>query len=92
VKLTDEKLVKELAVSSWDSQLDARGQKKSPQQMPSGIRAAARDLGIDKNEAHRAQKIAGIKQEARTVADEAGLDTQAARLAIAKEPKSFLTL
>ena len=49
-----------------------------------GINAAVRELGIDRTEAQRAVKIASIPAEAREIADAAGLDTQRARLGIAK--------
>ncbi|GAN55453.1 hypothetical protein [Tanticharoenia sakaeratensis] len=39
-----------------------------------GVRAAVRELGIERNEAQRAVKIAGISEEARAAADEAGRD------------------
>ncbi len=56
-----------------------------------GLRAASRDLGIDRTEAQRAVKIAGITPEAREAADAAGLTTQSARLEIAKaEPEQQL--
>ena len=51
-----------------------------------GVRAAIRDLGIDRTEAQRAVKIAGISNEARQAADDAGLTTQTARLQIANAP------
>ena len=56
---------------------------------PKGVlRAAARDLGIGKDEASRSVRIAGITTEAREAADQAGLNTQAARLEIARaEPE-----
>jgi ParB family chromosome partitioning protein len=56
VRLTEEKL----AGASCADQLDARGQKKSQQQMPSGINAASKELGIDRTEAQRADKISKI--------------------------------
>jgi ParB family chromosome partitioning protein len=51
-----------------------------------GINAAARELGIERKEAQRSIKIASISEEAKMAADEAGLDTQKARLAIASQP------
>jgi ParB-like chromosome segregation protein Spo0J len=52
----------------------------------SGIRAAARELGIDKDDAHRAAKVASIAPEAKEAAREAGLDdTRSALLTVAKE-------
>ena len=49
-----------------------------------GLRAAARELGIDRTEAQRAVKIASIPDDIRRAADEAGLNSQKARLEIAK--------
>jgi hypothetical protein len=50
----------------------------------SGVRAAARELGVGKDEAHRAVKIAGITPEAEEAAREAGLDrNQSALLKVA---------
>jgi ParB-like chromosome segregation protein Spo0J len=50
-----------------------------------GIRAAARELGIDKDEAHRSVKIASLSEDARKAAVEVGLDdNKTALLAAAK--------
>ena len=38
-----------------------------------GVRAAARELGIDKDDAHRALKVAGLSKEAKQTARETGL-------------------
>lgn len=55
-------------------------------QQPGGINAATRELGIDRNEAQRAVKIASMTDEAKAAAKAAGLDdTQSALLEIAKE-------
>ena len=52
-----------------------------------GIRAAARELGIDRNEAQRATKIAGLTSEAKDEARALGLDdNQRALLGAAKAP------
>ena len=40
----------------------------------SGVRAAARELGIESTDAHRAVKVAGLSEEAKEAAREAGLD------------------
>jgi phage N-6-adenine-methyltransferase len=51
-----------------------------------GIRAAARELGIDKDDAHRAAKVAGLSDEAKEAAREVGLDdNRSALLDAAKE-------
>lgn len=73
VRLTDEKLAQSAPVSG------GRGNE-------GGVRAAARELGIDRTEAQRAVKIASITPEARQAADSAGLTTQKARLEIASAP------
>lgn len=39
-----------------------------------GIRAAARELGVDKDDAHRAMKVAALSEEAKAAARDAGLD------------------
>lgn len=52
-----------------------------------GIRAASRELGLDRNEVTRAIKIAGIAPEAKDAATAAGLDdNQAALLQVADAP------
>jgi ParB-like chromosome segregation protein Spo0J len=60
------------------------GRKAGPQHQPSGISAAARDLGIDRDKARRAVKIASITAEAKARAIEYGIDTQTALERIAK--------
>jgi ParB family chromosome partitioning protein len=53
----------------------------------SGINAASRELGIDRNEAQRAIKIAAMTPEAKAAAKDAGLDNnQSALLRAAKAP------
>jgi ParB family chromosome partitioning protein len=52
-----------------------------------GVNAAARDLGIDRTEAWRAVKVAGLSSEAKAAARETGLDdNQAALLRAARAP------
>lgn len=46
----------------------------------SGVRAAARELGIDKDAAHRAVKVDGLTDEAKEVAKETGLDNNRSAL------------
>ena len=54
----------------------------------SGVRAAARELGVDRNEARRAVRIASIAPEAREAAREAGLDdNQSVLLRVAAAPR-----
>jgi ParB family chromosome partitioning protein len=62
-------------------QVEAKPQGGRPE---GGARAAARELGIDRNEVRRADKIDSITEEAQEAAVEAGLDdNQAALLKIA---------
>ena len=69
---------------SYASQVETH---KNKGQQPGGINAAARELGIDKNAAHRATKVAAITPEAKAAAKETGLDNnQAALLQVAKAP------
>jgi hypothetical protein len=49
----------ETDLPSWESSL-SDGRKKGPQHQPSGINAASRDLGIERNEAQRSVKIDAI--------------------------------
>lgn len=42
-----------------------------------GVRAASRKLGIDRDDARRAKKVAGLSDEAKAAAREAGLDDNA---------------
>lgn len=52
----------------------------------SGVRAAARELGIESVDAHRAVKVAGLSPEAKVAAREAGLDNnRTALLSAAKK-------
>jgi len=77
VRLTEDKRAK-AQVAPWDH-TGGRADK--------GINAAVRDLGIDRTEAQRSVKIAGIAPEAKEAAREAGLDdNQSALLKIAAAP------
>jgi ParB family chromosome partitioning protein len=76
----EEKLVQDAPKSKTETNPKGSGRPES------GINAATRELGIERTEAQRAMKIASIPQEARDAADEAGLNTQKARLEIAKAP------
>ena len=52
-----------------------------------GVRAAARELHVDKDDAHRAMKVAGLTEGAKEAAREMGLDdNRKALLRAAKEP------
>lgn len=53
-----------------------------------GVRAAARELNIDKDDAHRAVKVASLSDEAKEAAREVGLDNnRSALLAVAAAKK-----
>jgi ParB/RepB/Spo0J family partition protein len=74
VRLTDEK---------QSSQVATKGLGHRPR---GGINDAAREIGVDKDAAHRAVKIAGISPEAKEAAKQAGLDdNQSALLKVARE-------
>ena len=76
IKLTEAKEV--------SAQVEPKPQCGRPK---SGVRAAARELGVDRNEAQRSIKIAEITDEAKDAAREAGLDdNQSALLKVAAEP------
>jgi hypothetical protein len=63
------------------------GRSAGPQHAPSGVRAAARELGIDRDGARRAVKIDSIAPEAKEAARVAGLhDNQSALLQVASAP------
>lgn len=65
--------------------VDGRGHRKA-----GGVRAASRALGIDKDDAHRAVKVASLSPEAKEAAREAGLDNnRSALLQIAKAKKDI---
>lgn len=62
--------------------------EKKPGRPESGVNAASRELGIDKNDAYRAVKVAGLSDEAKAAAVELGLDdNRSALLEAAKQPE-----
>lgn len=71
-------------IAEWMRLTAEKGAQHAPpggkQLHDKGIKAAVRELGIDRTEAQRAVKIASITPEARKAADEACLPTQKARL------------
>jgi ParB-like chromosome segregation protein Spo0J len=81
IRLTDSKLQLGQDVPIESKRSDGRGHRHE-----GGIAAASLELGINEKEAQRSIKIASISEEAKQAADEAGLDTQKARLAIASQP------
>ncbi|UFX41708.1 ParB/RepB/Spo0J family partition protein [Bradyrhizobium sp. 41S5] len=54
---------------------DGRGHRPE-----SGIAAAARDLGVDKDDAHRAVRVASLSEEAKEAARDSGLDNNRSAL------------
>lgn len=77
-------------IAAWiklcDEEVSAQvAQKTGPGRPEGGLSAAARELGIDRDAARRAQTIASLSAEAKTVAKELALDdNQSALLAAAK--------
>lgn len=84
------KLERDEQVAEWikiteriSSQVAMKMERGRPE---SGINAAARDLGVDKDDAHRAVKVASLSDEAKDAAREEGLDNnRSALLRAAKE-------
>ena len=73
-------LVEERAVSS---QIETKPKGGRPE---SGVNAASRELGIERNDAHRATKVAGLSDQAKETAREVGLDNnRTALLAAARQ-------
>src|SRR6516164_10139135 len=67
------------------SQVATHKHKKRGQQ-PGGVNAASRELGISKDDAHRATKVASLSDEAKQAARDAGIDNnRSALLEVAKE-------
>lgn len=75
VRLAEKKAAETVAVAICDDN-DTRkdGRKKGHQHKERGINAAARELNIDRDDAHRAVKVASLSEEAKEVAREVGLD------------------
>jgi ParB/RepB/Spo0J family partition protein len=84
------KLERDEQIAEWiklteliSSQIATKLERGRPE---SGINAAARELGVDKDDAHRAVKVAALSGEAKHVARELGLDdNRSALLTAAKE-------
>jgi ParB/RepB/Spo0J family partition protein len=70
IKLTEEKQKAEGILGQSDPKITERGRGR-PQ---SGVRAAARDLGIETKDAQRAAKVGNLTDEAKEAARELGLD------------------
>jgi ParB family chromosome partitioning protein len=67
IRLSDLQLAQVAPIENKQS--DGRGHRPE-----GGVRAAARDLGIDRDDARRATQVAGLSDEAKAVAKEAGFD------------------
>jgi ParB-like chromosome segregation protein Spo0J len=79
IRLTEARQVAQLAPAVLSD-----GRSAGPQHAPSGVRAAARELGVDRDEARRAVKMASITPQAKDAARQAGLDdNQSALLKVA---------
>ncbi len=82
IRLTEEKLISAQVAPKSKSKTNPKGSGRQE----GGINAAVRELGIDRTEAQRAVKIAGLTPEGREAARQAGLDdNQSALLKAAKE-------
>lgn len=80
IELKNEKLQLTQGVSIENKRPDRRGHRPE-----SGVRAAARELGINREAARRAVKVASLSEEAKQAARDAGLDdNRSALLAAAK--------
>lgn len=86
VRLTEEVQSAQLVSAQLEPKLSQRG-RKGEGRPASGIRAAARELGIEKEDARRAVKVASLTEEAKETARELRLDdNRSALLAAAAKP------
>lgn len=84
------KLERDEQVAEWISITERISSQNAtkPGRPEGGVRAAARDLGVDKDDAHRAVKVASLTDEAKEAARETGLDdNRSALLTAARAPK-----
>lgn len=81
VKLAEERALQLAQVAPIETKrADGRGHR-----LQSGVRAASRDLGLDRDAVRRAVKISSISEQAKQAAIEAGIaDNQSALLAVAR--------
>lgn len=68
IKITDELLAQVAPAVLSD------GRKAGPQHLPSGINRAAKEIGVERTQAQRDIKVAGLTAEAKRAAREVGLD------------------
>lgn len=74
-------------IAEWVDLVSVKLTETKREGRPGAVTAASKELGLDRNEVRRANKIAGITEEAKQAAQSAGLsDNQAALLEIAKAP------
>jgi ParB/RepB/Spo0J family partition protein len=87
------KLQRDEQVAEWirlTDEISSQVETKSVGRPKAGINAAARDLGVERNDAHRAVKVASLSDEAKQAAVEHGLDDNRSVLLEAakeKDPK-----
>lgn len=80
------KLQRDEQIAEWVKLSQVATVSKGGRGNEGGINAASRELGISKDEAHRAVKVASLSDEAKEAAVEAGLDdNRSALLSAAKE-------
>ena len=84
-KLSAERQAKENQKLAQVAQVSARGGRGRT----GGVSAVARDLGLERTEVDRAIKLAGLPDEVKKAAKDAGLDdNQSALLKVAAEPSA----
>jgi ParB family chromosome partitioning protein len=94
IKLAEDEVISSQVATKSKSARNPKGAGRNA----SGIRAAAKELGIDKDAAHRAIKIAALTPEAKATAIEVGLDDnqsallQAAKAAPEEQPAILRTI
>jgi uncharacterized ParB-like nuclease family protein len=84
------KLERDEQVAEWikiTDRISVQSETKSIGRPEGGVRAAARALGVDHVDAHRAVRVASLSEEAKNAAREAGLDdNRSALLEAASKP------
>ncbi|MFD2676010.1 hypothetical protein [Camelimonas lactis] len=78
IRLTEEQGKQRLAQVVTATLSD--GRRAPPQNMESGIRAAARELGINRMAAHRAVQVASLPEPVKQAARDLGLDNNGSAL------------
>jgi uncharacterized ParB-like nuclease family protein len=89
------KLERDELVAEWINLTEVSSQsERKPQggRPEGGLEAAARELGVERNDAHRAVRVASISEEAKDAARDAGLDdNRSALLKVAAAPAAQQT-